>query len=568
MRIFIAVILSVLSLSSALGWSIQGAVEPDTARDRQDGRMPLAPDVDPNPAVGVVYFNAVVQQTSQYSTTPQGARVNQNLLGSRIAPVGSAEALAYLGLWKDCNADGYAGDALTASLVYREELLSSSAICPRGSIHHNGSWVREFVWIHPTAPASAAGYHDFIVDTEAAVWGDFKLPEDDAREACSFTTFARGTFSRTGGVLRHLDCQTRYRTADTLAAGGLGFEDAYHPERDCDHPLNRPVGVYNDTNRCEGERVGLLEDRAPRAASAYDCETTLIAPRDPTAPPEHGNGLLTQTPGGRYEIIPGSPLQLQSMPIGDNDGNFARVPAPGPAVDPEGSGYTATHGLFYETLTLCATTYAPWPAYIPLWFGSVEHIQTLNPSRQETGANARAPGEGKRESDFSFIFSPAVSSRQTGSAGAAGPTPYYGGHSVTDAMLGLAWRSAGGVRTLPAYTGLQIRNDLSVDDAAYLTFYARVGATKARASVPADATYGAERCGGAVAGVVGGWDCDASHWWSMEHGSAPPPAGATMPRPGWSYQLRDIDCFDATIHEGLPARASPGEVTGEVPCEP
>lgn len=79
----------------------------------------------------------------------------------------------------------------------------------------------------------------------------------------------------------------------------------------------------------------------------------------------------------------------------------------------------------------------------------------------------------------------------------------------------LRWGSAGAWVTQPAH----------------MTGYVSLGASQMVVNLPNNipSVYGASPCATAGSGIVGNWDCDATHWpWT--------------PRVGDAYHLRDTDC--------------------------
>lgn len=584
-----ALILAALLVFPAAGasWSAFGSVEPDTPQDARDGYMFLEPDDEPG-GPSQVYFNGIATS----GTSVGIGRVNQNVAGSRLPPPGAFEAAAVLGIWKDCNADGYMGAATSAMIVYRVELLPDRSICPELP-HVNDGWVHELRWISPWDPngePDGEGHDTYyrepimVVDPEVSVWGDRGLPGEARPASCDPATLGRGTTGRTGGYIAHADCVSGHAVVSALHAAdedgsrGLRFDDEYAPQNDCDHPLNRPLLLHNATPRCEGDDVGLFA-RAPgeAAVNVFDCT-------DPSKRTGIGdpNGEQRKTTTPTIDVA-GTRVEGAEWWIGNEDGQFAYVPTPVMRVNDNGSVAQSVDDAALDIIFTCqAPFWIPyyWVLVFPYFVVPITFALT-NPAILESPA-AFDPAAGKRSSDLMFTFSPGSMIRLDPTLyGAA--TGYSPGtfeqlglddetaYGPARALLGDAPQNLGlatvelgyGWKTThdqfrprngpPAYYG-SVRSDLVVT-ATWATFYAHVGAaTVAAASLPGAVagSYGAEACGTATSGRLGGWDCDGAHWWEPAWGSVPPVTGVPLPRPGMSYQLRDIDCYDGAIASSAP----------------
>lgn len=551
----------VVAGQAAGSWSIQGAVEPDTAFDVDGGWMHTMPDTDPA-TPSKLYFSVLAMQGVRGALDlPWTARINPNVApGARLAPVGTLEVLGYLGAWKDCDRDGYVGAAASALAHYPSQLLSDATLCPEGSPHNFGGWVREFVWVTPgiaggpTEPVS-------IVDAAVVVWGDLGRPGEagEALPTCDVTPLAAGTTARSGGLLRLADCQAGFPLAGVQQSGvvaplGLGFDDPYHPEKDCGHALNQPIPLEGDPNRCEGERAGVVEEGSGRsAATVFDCREpqTVASVRDPTAP-AGGRGALTSA---RVPIF--------NWPVlGQDDGTLLRVTDVdrrlAPRVDTSGSVYDATNESFAPLVSLCGSA-------VPVWAWSIAGRNNFLPlvpwvlpgSQLEDARAAESPQPAKRDTDFVMEY--ADQGVRNGALGG-----FWGPTTVSHHATAQGWRSVGWSHTFPEYRGATVRRDLVPAGAVYLTFYARVGAATAdRFDLPgAPGQYGAEACEGATTGVLGGWDCDSDAWWDTALGANAQPR-TPVARVGETFHLRDVDCLDGTLVGGAPARASLVDAAGD-----
>lgn len=175
----VAAILVVPSSPVGATWYSPGGFEPDTPQDVAQGFMFLEPDVGAG-GLDSVYFNVVVAGENW----PTVRNSNPNRLGLFIPPNLAAlqtrmytpEAImgAYLGLWKDCNRDGYIGSMTGGLVVYPSALLPADDVCRYGTEHHSDGEVHEFLPIVPVSTGDPRLRE--IVDPSAVVWGDWGLP--------------------------------------------------------------------------------------------------------------------------------------------------------------------------------------------------------------------------------------------------------------------------------------------------------------------------------------------------------------------------------------------------------
>lgn len=531
-------------------WYTRGSFEPDTPQDVNGGFMFTEPDTNPDQSFRQVYFNAVPQDRNSASLNP-----NVGPLESRYLPAGQMGFSAHLGFWKDCNRDGYLGHAEGALMHYRSELLIDSTICPSNGYFNRAGWVSEFVPIAgPPGNETGVGPTKFPrvhKDTEARVWGDFGLPgdPDGVHYDCAQFPFPVGTFESTGGLLVYVDCQLGYNIARNVnendPTGTLGFEDRYHPERDCGSPLNQgvPGGMYGN-NPCSDE-TGTFEDTDDRMFTVWDCSEPAGTAdvRDPTAPPGERGSL------SRF-MLPEAAGYGGETHVGGDDGSYRKVPLLAPSVgNPEGSLTAGLDNFQVGATQNCREDTSYWS----------------NLTYLESDFSATNPTDGKRMVDFHMGY--ANQSYGAGGQGTPGGqgTTNQGGLFLSDNG---AWSSD--VTYLPpTYLGGTIRNsDLGPAGGLYFTFYAKVGqATKGSGlKLPSASVgiYGAEACTDGIApgaGKQNNWDCDPTHWWNPDMGGTFQWNGA---RPGDSYDLRDIDCYDGRVADGV--YASLALVSEDGPC--
>lgn len=544
----VACVLTLAFPVAGAAWNLAGAIEPDTPEDRADPTMPQLPDQDPDPAVRRVYFSVVAQEDMP---GPGGARYNTNVLpGARMLPLASFSASAYLGVWKDCNRDGYVGSADGALWQYHTTLLPDTTLCPPGTSHHNDSWVVEFVWISPIVylpgwPALQPPH--VIVDPEAVVWGDLGRPGDSRAAPCDVARIPAGTTSRTAGLVALADCALQRRgasaleTLDETAGTELAFDDPDDPQGDCGHPLNQPVGLLHDRRPCPGETPGKLAASDEPLVTTFDCR------RSPSTNVNDPTGL-DQVPNRA-------------------DGSIFTIPTfnPGVSDDP-------MRASLYEPVNATAGVvircpYYPFPLYLLFLLAGPGVIPYGASSLEAPDASEVQPA--KRTADFLTEFADG-SLRRGGSIPqpVLGRYPYNAGVTVLEETYGVGYTTRGDGKRAPEYSGL-VRSDYTPAGATHLTFYARVGrGTVEAVALPPTRTYGSEACADGLSGIVAGWDCDATHWWSPAYGATAAPSGVVPPRPGWSYHYRDVDCYDGSVGGGIPLRASLADVSQAGACAP
>lgn len=528
-------------------WYVNGAFEPDTHEDIETGRMFTAPDQSPS---GMrVYFNAMTLDANALTLNP-----NVGAIGSRFLSTGRMTTTAWLGVWKDCNADGYIGMVESLVFEYKNDLLLDKSICPDGSMWNHHTWVSEFIHIGPdNQPPNSVSFPRLFTDYEADVWGDFGRPDrpDEIHYDCRRSTFPQGTFDSTGGMLVALDCQLGYNVAENVNTWdetlglGLAFEDPVHPDRDCDHPLNIQFNTYGNSY-CEDEQTDLLDGNAGDPMfTVWDCTNgptsgNMVDVRDPTAP-EGGTGSLSQVNG---------------FGITDDDGTYGWRPIEG---NEDGGIYLQVRNIAPAAPTVDDPESSLFEGYqraiAPRCDGPV--LRLFGNDNYGLGENflgveaagSTNPTDGKLTADFNMRFSaPCCLGTHQGYPSSAGLRGVGRGPWNSTASYGP-----------PTYLGGTVRSeDLMPASGIWFTFYARVGsATLARGvELPPSAStaiYGAEACGSNDRGVHNGWACDDALW-----------SGQAVP--GAMYQLRDTDCYDGEILGGSGLYASGASAADDPPC--
>lgn len=553
---WLACILAVSILAApaaAATWGAKGSFEPDTLADLSGGFM--FPDADQSPDLTHrrVYFNGFFGQLGGVGAGLTTS-VNPNFAASEtsVQPV-PANAYAILGVWKDCNHDGYMGYGDNALWEYRVELLPADHVCAARTTdphdvgyipqHNDGTWVRELLPISWDNVATSANENPYnFNDTNARVWADYGAPGAQTRGTCLFLPQARGTFQSTGGMMRWLDCYSGHRGAAAISlaaheagAHELAFDDApaHRPDQSAS-TLNRP----NPWGRPDDEAV----------VTAFDCSQPPVpyAVSDPTDP---GNGR-----GALHEVVvPG----VTTVRLTNDRGHFlngSQRPPSASAPNPEGS----PSGTMNET-----------------WEGSAgdcdrddnepsNALETL-PYAAEGGAEPVSP-EGRSRSDF-VLFSREESrqpSALTDLLGRGTPQEDFG---VAFARTTGFWES---LTTTPlSRTPYLDRETLGAERVTFVTFYAYTskGVLVANGLLAPSATpgaYGAEACNQAPSPFV----CDSSRWWKDATGADINPdapglpgqkAGVTVGQP---YRFRDIDCIDTSAAALRDANVQWGAVSG------
>lgn len=536
----IAAILAVALISpAATAWSGKGQVEPDTTEDRTDGYM--WPDTDTTTAVrGTrVYFNAFTVQNTGYGL--HGFTINPN-----VGSLGTAHSnwpgqiAALLGVWKDCNNDGFIGWGDNALFEYRSTLLTlpnvngqivGASICPASDpgvppkgaeshffplVHNDGQWVHEFLPIGPAAERSAGtdlNPYD-LEDNDARVWADWGKPGDlPPTTRCSVVFVPRGSYSSTGGFLAYVDCVPGFlvtdvwneavgsSVGDATPLGQLSFRDSPRDPSSSSSILNRP------------NPWGRPSDAS--AVSAFDCSSPQLAHQ--------------RVPNTGYEFGVSRPRGAPSVNSGGSIG-----------------------GTVNETATAMddcdrSDNQGEW-----------EHQAGAAPYGLEDSGITNQVGA-KVRSDFPMAYS--AGQRPVP---ANGPTPL--GRATPKDLGTRAWDSEGLWLSGPRYAedrNPYVRRDglTLTETAVATTAYAFVGAdADARLGLdfnPTNAlgTYGSKNCFTSTSGVRTGWQCDPNLW---------PPCGAHYTcsgtigglasvdisvKVGQAYQLQDVDCYDqSTTH--------------------
>ena len=531
----------------AAAWATYGSYEPDSTYDTSQWMWQ-----EPGPAAGNrVYFNG--WSTTQALVTPNlGA-----LQSSHEAPTMERHQ-AILGVWVDCNGDGFVGQAEGALYEYSAALLFDTTICPpvtgdkdvwvEGAHNYNG-WVTELVPIGlPSTDEGIPSDTRVYVDPDAKIWADRDRPEDFPRGTCALNPFPRGTMQSTGGLFNYLDC--RYEVIDLMNAVILATGDPLDlrfpdPENAQGAPLDVDTFGTEDT------------DHAP--VSIVDC----------SAPPMLDTGNEVNETGVQ------GPLQTALDTASD------------------ASGEDLGEGWEYYKVTVATidprlmNTQDPTvPAQVNQ---SSEEItgdcDTSNDAghdfygRLNEGDWTGSGGDmGKTKATWTFGYFEGFRGDMgdfvigedagTGEGHATVPSGTQG-LAALQPLYGTGWFGQGNlVKNGPA--SVEVRQDpnnpgVEIAGGYYVTFYATVGpASTGRFLTPGGTGfYGAEACGESDEGIHGGWDCDAAKW-NLNADGTPLPGRERFPVVHEFYNLRDVDCYDGNMGS-LGVGASPAWF-GERPC--
>ena len=598
--------------AAAATWYGPGSYEPDTIYDAQQPWMFPNPDVDPSDGTRKVYFNAF---TTAYAVT---VPYNSGTLGSRVREFPLLYYEAMLGVWKDCNKDGYIGNVESALLVYPAAAADTSVcpVAPDAVVPHNdGQWVYEFFHIGPTwgstedniAPgilnSSLEGLEEDFEDG-AYVWGDPGLPGSEPGQSCPLAPLPHGTSSGTGAFIRWADCLQGLRitgainAADSNDALGLYFngcvdndgqpmtdEECQKNPQKSDSLLNQELPESIFGNPRTGETGTLQIDPETDGESAFttwDCSDPKGGAdvRDPTAAPGERGDLsqvvLDDPTGGQLAAVFGSDGKTY-VNATDEEGSYAWLAKPSPQVNNPTWSVAAGVNQTVAGVEDCddANTY------------EAGHGTAFFYADGDFEGTVQAPGKNKAQYDFTFADGDpdannalrGVREGQCGPEGTAAETTCvpglgertsrYGGVSRGTWLLREGWSS--GIITATAIP--QSVNDETGEPVprSYYAYHAFVHPAVVSVYglwLPSGSTgtYGSENCAtiGPGAPIQKGWVCDPELW-NVDA------QGKDISEPhfrvvGDPFNLRDIDCYDGTLVRGVGVRASLVDLTEAGAC--
>lgn len=530
-------------------WKAYGTYEPDSRLDNTDFLHTLKPAE--YKALGQhkakIYFNAYVQA----DTVAFGGSFNPNngVTYSQQNYAPSSTWLALLGVWNDCNGDGYVGLAETAVREYRSEVLTAAqlAACPaesKAEIKVAGRPVGTLIIEFITIGREGLGVQDprSIVDPAALVWGDEGKPAPDADDI-EFTTPGqapracgvgglggpKGTYDTVGGVLDNAECITGRQ--------GIAVWNAVVP--------------------------GILGDQYEFTGDTYDQPGHPVGDRDTFGRDDkRGNSYVFVSDCSKAPIV-----DLGTVLGSDRNGHGPRPPRTQPTVNPNGN-VAGTYNETYESSVQNCKTQAEGDAQADF---DREFYDQLEGS---SGANGAQSALGKVAADFNFVYKemsrsaipcgPVFFSQDCGVSPFNGPlgSSTVGQNSFWSAGEPLFSGPLGTFSTRAAAEG-------RFANATYYTFYAAVGGPSLlKGDTPGGAgEYMSAFCGSGGYEQTGstqyhyGVNCNKNQWNLGGDGTIQ----FTQAYPGLGYQFRDVDCFDGSMAKGTPAAISTQKF-GDEPC--
>ncbi|MEA3199696.1 MAG: hypothetical protein QOE90_1124 [Thermoplasmata archaeon] len=541
-------------------WAAYGGLEPDNHYDRDGGMMwQNAPTTETNK----VYFHVWADEISS-DVSPNSATLGSRMEGGvQVDGAGfnNGGFDAEMGVWVDCNHDGYIGLADGALREYQAQVSAAAghaidpAICPdlndapanAGRIHYDSAsgWVTEMIPIayardnFGNAHAISTDYRT-ISDLSAKVWGEGVQPTTfdwgSATGGGCIGGFANGDLGHTGGIMRHEDCGGALGDAvhDDLAAedptgtvAGTAEPSTYYAPGG---PADRPVPGMGDGTVSTPDRSGSDDSRNSIVSGEQDCNadpavdlTTYLQDTNNQGSGTGKRGI--RAPGGVHTnpqgTVPGTVNETHEELFATDDCKTS---------DDGGQDFYGTVGerQSYDEIA------PPYTAY-------------------KTGAG------------FNFGFRPwnnrqgtAINGCGAGATGKACGTPADAGLPEVYNTVGVGgnlWSvgpgsgtSTGGVVTDRSTTPPTATLDFF--PIHWYTFYAYTGASGV--STPGAGTYGTEWCTNGIGGgapPTNGWDCDPADWY-MDLTLDPPQKVAhadLLGTVGDAYNLRDVQCYDSTV---------------------
>jgi hypothetical protein len=511
----VAIVVLTVSPAAAAGWNAFGQHEPNTVFDQTGGWMFLNPDTSPDQSVRQVYFNAFLPHYP-------GTTVDVNLAAADTAFTSRVYAYwAFLGVWKDCNRDGYVGLGEQGVLEYRSALLVDPSVCPPQTTpidpstglppfgwfpsHNDGNWVRELIPIqwydsfNVNAHGQLVDHNPWKANDQGArIWLDEGLPgASGAGTTCVINPQPVGTYRSTGGFVKWEDCFDGFRQTDTIdfvastnpILSPISFADDPRDQYHSHSLLNvaNPWGTESDASD----------------AQAWDCSQPQLV-NEQVADPTHDVLSQPRTFNVSAPRVPPSVTTGGSVAgtLNATGSGFDRCNRNG-----LNNGYNSHWGD-----ALAGAPYSNEGALVnqPAKQGTLNMAPIVMDRTNTTWASilgASTPSDlGSPFAgylDEQEVFDGTSLAQQTGLPVPSVTTPGAGGDGL--------WF------TVPNLIDSRPRE-------FYTTAYAYVSpaaVTTYGLSLPkgtSTGTYGAETCGSATSGVLNGWDCNAADWYKDANG--------------------------------------------------
>ncbi len=582
---------SLLVPSGLATWGSYGSSEPDNSYDAHDGYMWTDA---PGAETGHVYFNVY----TAYALGQGNVAPNSASLGGRTGVIGPGTWQALLGVWADCNQDGYVGLADGALLEYRAEASAAAGfpvdtnLCPpvpdtpenAGAIHNNGGWITELIPIAPATDAAGGPVtsdmgnvtnYRLILDPAVKMWGDLRYepkrlaaepPTSDSCHQVS-TLFGKGQTSHTGGMIQHVECleslflPTPHDVYEAGVANDPSGVVATLPDPHSLYADGGPadVGTFGTDQSCKTGPNGEAGGAEP---CQYGSNSVVSGEQDCSSAPLVDLGAADPV----YQVLFNGALQ----------GSGPRAPG-SVQTNPQGSVAATANETIEES--------------------ALDDCNSGDDSGRDVYGIAEVDGPdsvkvtGKQSADMDFRFDGTLDSPQARGA-CSSQTAIQTANFLVGGLVGNLNEVDGDPAVVPAvacgapsslgvpadatlysndmwwagayysdnHPPLPVdRNTLQASSDAfpadYYTFYASVGASGLR-TPGGVGQYGAERCVNGVgrnAGVQYGWDCDPANWNLDPTTGAKQDDAARDGTVGDSYNLRDVECYDMTVVAGNAA---------------
>ena len=534
---------------------------------------------------GRVYFNAFLIQTGgQWGG--QGISPDVGTLGSRFSGVATMTYEAMLGVWSDCNQDGYIGLAEDAMTEYPTQLLSADqadTICPDGSAYNKGGWVTELLPIGPNWVNGAGdqAHRDprMIADNASFVWADDGMPDEShVSGKCFLNAFPRGSLQSTGGIIAVVDCRLGFATGARVSTivGTVPGGDAFLPSDPNNWNSPGPLNHKTFGSECASNGAN------PNAANCGSNDQSMAHLADCNAPTVNGatdDAILAALEANRPDAAksPGTAqteynaVESQFAPATRGNVYQPAIGAPNPPQPNAGTPGEWGGGDVPATVNMTREE-APGAGLLLVssdcnynddaghdFYGTLQESDVTNTF-----------GTPKTTTDWIFNYSaqmrtgtptPIVTQSEPSAAVVSPDAPQCFGIWAYAGGAGCAKSMWSAITSFNSNVPPVVRADPNpIPAPKFATFYARASSSDG-ALPPGGGRYGAIQCPviGTGAPVTGNWACDPAQWYHNPDGSAQTVLEGHA-SPGQPYDLRDVDCYDGQIVAGVPLYAGSGQL--------